>query len=186
MPIEKPGVGSPFHIGGGGGGGGAAKHVLVAGSNSVPGPHSAALLIPGATRVAIVNVANIAMLIARRFVLLISTPTLRSSEPSSVPEWYSQLSRPSRVLQWSESGCTNFRPKEGANPENDQEYGCGPDRAVDTDQATSRIVQNRCVRAGLFLGLVNRVAVEQLSSPRCNATVLAVTRTACGRRLRRL
>jgi hypothetical protein len=43
---------SPFHAGGGGGGGGgggagAATQVLDGGSNTVPHPHSTALLTPG-------------------------------------------------------------------------------------------------------------------------------------------
>lgn len=54
MPTEKYGVRSPFHAGGGGGGGGgnaAATQVLDGGSNTVPCPHSVALLIPGETSV---------------------------------------------------------------------------------------------------------------------------------------
>jgi hypothetical protein len=50
MPTEKYGVMSPFHAGGGGGGGGgnaAATQVLDGGSNTVPCPHSVALLNPG-------------------------------------------------------------------------------------------------------------------------------------------
>ena len=55
-PTPKPGVISPFHAGGGGGGGGgggsgAATQVLVGGSNTVPQPHSTALLTPGDTTV---------------------------------------------------------------------------------------------------------------------------------------
>ena len=50
IPTEKYGVRSPFHAGGGGGGGGggsgAATQVLVGGSNTVPQPHSTALLTP--------------------------------------------------------------------------------------------------------------------------------------------
>jgi hypothetical protein len=53
-PTEKKGVMSPFHAGGGGGGAGggagaAATHVLDGGSNTVPNPHSIALLTPGET-----------------------------------------------------------------------------------------------------------------------------------------
>ena len=44
-PTEKYGVRSPFHAGGGGGSG-AATQVLDGGSNTVPDPHSAALLTP--------------------------------------------------------------------------------------------------------------------------------------------
>ena len=54
-PTEKYGVMSPFHAGGGGGGGGgagAATQVLDGGSNTVPHPHSTALLTPGVTIVA--------------------------------------------------------------------------------------------------------------------------------------
>ena len=54
MPTEKYGVMSPFHAGGGGagaGGGGAATQVLDGGSNTVPHPHSTALLTPGVTTV---------------------------------------------------------------------------------------------------------------------------------------
>lgn len=49
-PTEKYGVMSPFHAGGGGGGGGgngAATQVFDGGSNTVPCPHSVALLTPG-------------------------------------------------------------------------------------------------------------------------------------------
>lgn len=52
MPTEKYGVGSPFHAGGGGGGGGgnaAAMHVFDGASNTVPTPHSVALLTDGKT-----------------------------------------------------------------------------------------------------------------------------------------
>lgn len=52
IPIEKPGVGSPFHGGGGGGGGGGAgggaggsgatTQVFDGASYTVPTPHSAA------------------------------------------------------------------------------------------------------------------------------------------------
>jgi hypothetical protein len=70
MPIEKPGVGSPFHAGGeggGGGGSGAATQVLDGGSNTVPDPHSAALLTPGETTVTRVSGANAAAaIIAKR------------------------------------------------------------------------------------------------------------------------
>jgi len=53
-PIEKYGVGSPFHAGGGGGGGGgggnaAAMQVLDGGSKKVPCPHSTALATAGET-----------------------------------------------------------------------------------------------------------------------------------------
>ena len=56
-PTEKYGVMSPFHTGGGGGGGGgggagAATQVFDGGSNTVPHPHSTALLTPGVTTVA--------------------------------------------------------------------------------------------------------------------------------------
>ena len=54
-PIEKYGVISPFHAGGGGGGGGgagAATQVFDGGSNTVPHPHSTAVLTPGVTIVA--------------------------------------------------------------------------------------------------------------------------------------
>ncbi len=51
MPTEKYGVRSPFHAGGGGGGSGAATQLLDGGSNTVPDPHSAALLTPGETTV---------------------------------------------------------------------------------------------------------------------------------------
>jgi hypothetical protein len=54
-PTPKPGVMSPFHAGGGGGGGGggsgAATQVLDGGSNTVPHPHSVALLSPGETTI---------------------------------------------------------------------------------------------------------------------------------------
>ena len=56
IPTEKYGVRAPFHTGGGGGGGGgggagAATQVLDGGSNTVPHPHSTALLTPGVTTV---------------------------------------------------------------------------------------------------------------------------------------
>jgi len=68
MPTEKYGVRSPFHAGGGGGGGsGAATQVLDGGSNTVPDPHSAALLTPGETTVTRVSGANAAAaIIAKR------------------------------------------------------------------------------------------------------------------------
>jgi hypothetical protein len=56
MLTETYGVG-PFHGGGGGGGGGASAttQVLDAASNTVPAPHSAALLTAGDTSAAIAN-----------------------------------------------------------------------------------------------------------------------------------
>ena len=59
-PTPKPGVISPFHAGGGGGGGGsgAATQVLDGGSNTVPHPHSVALLTPGETNVTNASGAN--------------------------------------------------------------------------------------------------------------------------------
>ena len=67
MPTEKYGVRSPFHAGGGGGGSGAATQVLDGGSNTVPDPHSAALLTPGETTVTRVSGANAAAaIIAKR------------------------------------------------------------------------------------------------------------------------
>lgn len=45
-PTENPGVGSPFQTGGGGGGA-ACTQRSVAASYTVPGPHSAALAVPG-------------------------------------------------------------------------------------------------------------------------------------------
>jgi len=70
MPTEKYGVRSPFHAGGGGGGGGgsgAATQVLDGGSNTVPDPHSAALLTPVETTVTRVSGANAAAaIIAKR------------------------------------------------------------------------------------------------------------------------
>ena len=64
IPTEKYGVMSPFHPGGGGGGGGgggagAATQVLDGGSNTVPHPHSTALLTPG-----VVTVTNASAAIA--------------------------------------------------------------------------------------------------------------------------
>lgn len=63
MLTETYGVG-PFHGGGGGGGGGggacATTQVLDAGSNTVPAPHSAALLTAGDTSAAIASGANTA------------------------------------------------------------------------------------------------------------------------------
>jgi hypothetical protein len=66
IPTETYGVG-PFHGGGGGGGGGiggggasATTQVLDAASNTVPAPHSAALLTAGDTSAAIASVANTA------------------------------------------------------------------------------------------------------------------------------
>jgi hypothetical protein len=51
IPTEKYGVGSPFHavLGGGGGGNAAAMHVFDGASNTVPNPHSVALLTDGET-----------------------------------------------------------------------------------------------------------------------------------------
>ena len=70
IPTEKYGVRSPFHAGGGGGGGGgkgAATHVLDGGSNTVPSPHSIALLVPGETTVMNASGTNIAApIIAKR------------------------------------------------------------------------------------------------------------------------
>jgi hypothetical protein len=68
-PTPKPGVRSPFHAGGGGGGGGsgAATQVLDGGSNTVPHPHSIALLTPGETNVTNASGANAdAPMIAKR------------------------------------------------------------------------------------------------------------------------
>ena len=65
----KPGVISPFHAGGGGGGGGsgAATQVLDGGSNTVPHPHSVALLTLGETSVTNESGANAdAPMIAKR------------------------------------------------------------------------------------------------------------------------
>ena len=66
-PTPKPGVISPFHAGGGGGGGGgggsgAATQVLVGGSNTVPQPHSTALLTPAENAVTNTSGANAAAL----------------------------------------------------------------------------------------------------------------------------
>jgi len=60
IPTEKYGVMSPFHAGAGGGGGGsgAATHVLDGGSNTVPTPHSTALLTPGVTTAMNPNATN--------------------------------------------------------------------------------------------------------------------------------
>jgi hypothetical protein len=61
-PTEKYGVMSPFHAGGGGGGGGgngAAMQVFDGGSNTVPCPHSTALLTPGETIVTNASDANV-------------------------------------------------------------------------------------------------------------------------------
>jgi hypothetical protein len=60
-----------FHAGGGGGGGGggsgAATQVLDGGSNTVPHPHSIALLTPGETTVTNASGANAAApMIAKR------------------------------------------------------------------------------------------------------------------------
>lgn len=71
IPTEKYGVRSPFHAGGGGGGGGggnaAATQVLDAGSNTVPTPHSIALLVAGETTVMNASGANAAApIIAKR------------------------------------------------------------------------------------------------------------------------
>ena len=66
----KPGVISPFHAGGGvggGGGSGAATQVLDGGSNTVPHPHSVALLTPGETTVTNASGASVAAsMIAKR------------------------------------------------------------------------------------------------------------------------
>jgi hypothetical protein len=79
IPTEKYGVRSPFQAGGGGGGGGsgggsgAATQVLVGGSNTVPKPHSAALLTPGQTTVTNATGTNAAApAIAKRRI----TPTI--------------------------------------------------------------------------------------------------------------
>ncbi len=70
IPTEKYGVRSPFHAGGGGGGGGgnaAATQVLDGGSNTVPSPHSIALLVPGETTVMNASGTNVAApMIAKR------------------------------------------------------------------------------------------------------------------------
>ena len=63
IPTEKYGVTSPFHAGGGGGGGGgngAATQVFDGGSNTVPCPHSTALLTPGETIVTNASCRNAA------------------------------------------------------------------------------------------------------------------------------
>ena len=61
-PTPKPGVISPYHAGdgggGGGGGSGAATQQLDGGSNTVPHPHSIALLTPGETSVTNASGAN--------------------------------------------------------------------------------------------------------------------------------
>ena len=75
IPTEKYGVRSPFHAGGGGGGGGgggnaAATQVLDGGSNTVPCPHSVALLVPGETTVMDASGTNVAApTIAKRCVM---------------------------------------------------------------------------------------------------------------------
>jgi hypothetical protein len=76
IPTEKPGVRSPFHAGGGGGGGGsgggsgAATQELDGGSNTVPHPHSAAVLTPGETTVTNASGANAdAPMIAKRRIM---------------------------------------------------------------------------------------------------------------------
>ena len=93
MPTEKYGVRSPFHAGGGGGGGGgsgAATQVLDGGSNTVPDPHSAALLTPGETTVTRVSGANAAAaIIAKRG----SLPTI-AGFPSDPPRPCSGTLRP--------------------------------------------------------------------------------------------
>ncbi|OMC01242.1 hypothetical protein A5734_17290 [Mycolicibacterium fortuitum] len=66
-PTEKYGVMSPFHAGGGGGGGGgggtwAATQVLEGGSNTVPTPHSVALLTAGEIAVTTASDATAAMM----------------------------------------------------------------------------------------------------------------------------
>jgi hypothetical protein len=70
IPTEKYGVMSPFHAGGGGGGGGgngAATQVFDGGSNTVPYPHSTALLTPGETIVTNASGTNAAApMIAKR------------------------------------------------------------------------------------------------------------------------
>ena len=73
-PTEKYGVMSPFHAGGGGGGGGggaggsgATTQVFDGGSNTVPAPHSAALLNAGENTCTIASGANAAAtMIAKR------------------------------------------------------------------------------------------------------------------------
>jgi hypothetical protein len=69
-PIEKYGVISPFHAGGGGGGGGgagAATQLFDGGSNTVPHPHSTAVLTPGVTIMAnATGVSATAPTVARR------------------------------------------------------------------------------------------------------------------------
>ena len=67
IPTEKYGVMSPFQAGGGGGGGGgggsaAATQVLDGGSNTVPCPHSVALLTPGDVKVTSASGVNAATL----------------------------------------------------------------------------------------------------------------------------
>jgi hypothetical protein len=70
IPTEKYGVGSPFQAGGGGGGGGgsgAATQVLDGESNTVPHPHSVALLTAGEIAVTNASGANApAPIIAQR------------------------------------------------------------------------------------------------------------------------
>jgi hypothetical protein len=68
IPTEKYGVRSPFHAGGGGNA--AATQVLDGGSNTVPCPHSVALLVPGETIVTNANGANmVAPMIAKRCIM---------------------------------------------------------------------------------------------------------------------
>jgi hypothetical protein len=66
IPTEKYGVGSPFQAGGGGGSG-AATQVLDGESNTVPHPHSVALLTAGEIAVTNASGANApALIIAQR------------------------------------------------------------------------------------------------------------------------
>jgi len=102
MPTEKYGVGSPFQAGGGGGGGGsgggsgAATQVLVGGSNTVPKPHSAALLTRGEINVTPATSTNAAApAIAKRRIM----PTIAGlprvfPDPLLGPEFTPRASTP--------------------------------------------------------------------------------------------
>jgi hypothetical protein len=101
LPTEKYGVRSPFHAGGGGGGAGgnaAATQELDGASNTVPCPHSVALLIPGETTVMNASGANVAAPIVAKRCILAAMPA---------PLWSSPTHAQARII--GPTGC-QFHP----------------------------------------------------------------------------
>jgi hypothetical protein len=131
-PTEKYGVMSPFHAGGGGGGGGgggaggsgAATQLFDGASNTVPAPHSAALLSAGEATCTITSGASVAptMIAKRRNMHLIAglprifpdpclVPILRplATSCSRIDDRAGDLSRPRWAVELRTSGDVDER-----------------------------------------------------------------------------